>query len=423
MKTVRPNTVSLIIFRLIIVTTLLLAAVIIQLSTAVFLPLGPFYIIILGSYASCLVFLILYLRDFHVHQQAYAQIIVDVLIITLLVYITGGISGHLYVLYIFPILAAGLVLPGRGAYLTASLSAIFFGVLADGMFYGLIPYYQADQSHETSPGLVLYTIFLAWTMFLGIAYLFARFGRNARQSREALEQIQHELQIKERLVEAGQMSALIAHEIRNPLAAISGAVQVLQSELHPAGEAGELMSIVLRESRRVSQTIEQFLNLASPRSQEFTRFRPGDMVRETLTLLRMSGDLSERVAVEGNFESNGAEFYGSPGQFKQVVWNLVRNALAAMPDGGVLRVECAQSPGPALSLIVADSGRGMTPQEREHMFEPFFSAFPGGRGLGLAVVRRIVEDYQGTIRVQSEPGRGTEFRLTLPDRTDPRKDR
>ena len=147
----------------------------------------------------------LYLWDSHEKMQAGAQIIVDVLIISVLVYITGGIGGHLYVLYIFPIIAAGLVLPGRAAYLTASLAAILFGFMTDGMFYGLIPYYKADQPRETSAGLVLYTIFLAWALFFAMAYLFARFGRNARRSREALEQIQHELQIKERLAEAGQM--------------------------------------------------------------------------------------------------------------------------------------------------------------------------------------------------------------------------
>ncbi|MGD0782902.1 MAG: ATP-binding protein [Candidatus Aminicenantales bacterium] len=218
------------------------------------------------------------------------------------------------------------------------------------------------------------------------------------------------------------MSALIAHEIRNPLAAISGAVQVLQAELRPTGQASELMSIVLRESRRVSQTIEQFLNLASPGPQEFTRFRPEEIIRETLTLLRMSGDLGDRVTVEGNAASGASDFYGSPGQFKQVVWNLLRNALSAMPEGGVLRIDCSHDAGRALTVSVTDNGRGMTPQERERIFEPFFSTFPGGRGLGLAVVRRIVEDYQGTIRVQTEPGRGTEFLLTLPDRADPRKD-
>jgi two-component system sensor histidine kinase PilS (NtrC family) len=290
------------------------------------------------------------------------------------------------------------------------------------MFYGLIPYLKADQVRETSAGLVLYTIFLAWALFFAIAYLFAHFGSNARRSREALEQIQHELQVKERLAEAGQMSALIAHEIRNPLAAISGAVQVLQTELRPSGEAFELMSIVLRESRRVSQTIDQFLNLASPAPQEFTRFSPEEVIHETLTLLRMSGDLGDHVTVEEDVAACDGEFYGSPGQFKQVVWNLLRNALSAMPEGGVVRIGCAHSPGGALTLSVADSGRGMTPRERERIFEPFYSTFPGGRGLGLAVVRRIVEDYQGNIRVQSEPGRGTEFRLTLPDRADPRKD-
>ncbi len=422
MKTVKPNTLNLIIFRLIVVTTLLAGAVIIQLSTAVFLPLGPFYLIVLASYAFCLIFLFLYLWDSHVKLQASAQIFVDVLIITALVYITGGLGGNLYVLYIFPILAAGMVLSGRSAYLTASLAAILFGFLADGMFYGLIPYFKVDQVRETSAGLVFYTIFLAWALFFAIAYLFAHFGHNARRSREALEQIQHELLVKERLAEAGQMSALIAHEIRNPLAAISGAVQVLQTELRPSGEAAELMSIVLRESRRVSQTIDQFLNLASPAPQEFTWFRPAEIIRETVTLLRMSGDLGDGITVEENVDACATEFYGSPGQFKQVVWNLLRNALSAMPEGGVARIDCAHGPGRPLILSVTDTGRGMTSQERERIFEPFYSAFPGGRGLGLAVVRRIIEDYQGTIRVQSEPGRGTEFRLTLPDRADPRKD-
>jgi signal transduction histidine kinase len=422
MKTVKPNTLNLIIFRLIIVTTLLAAAVIIQLSTAVFLPLGTFYLVVLASYASCLIFLVLYLRDAHAQAQAFAQIVVDVLIITVLVYITGGLSGHLYVLYMFPIIAAGLVLPGKAAYLTASLAAISIGLMADGMFYGFIPYFKADQYREASLGLVLYTIFLAWALFFAIAILFATFGRNARRSREALEQIQHELQVKERLAEAGQMSALIAHEIRNPLAAISGAVQVMQTELRPSGEIGELMGIVLKESRRVSQTIDQFLNLASPQPREFIRFRPGEMIKEILTLLRLSGDLGGAITVEGDFESSEAAFYGSAGQFKQVVWNLIRNALAAMPDGGTVRVNCVHGPGPVLNLSVADTGRGMTSEEKERIFEPFFSAFPGGRGLGLAVVRRIVEDHRGTIRVHSEPGLGTEFSLVLPDRPNPRKD-
>jgi signal transduction histidine kinase len=414
MMTDRKNILSLIVFRLIIVTTLLVAAVVIQLSTAVFLPLGPFYIVILSSYAACLVYLIIYARGSRPRAQAYAQILVDVLLITVLVYITGGLQSHLYVLYAFPILAAGMVLPGRAAYLMASLSAILLGVLADGMFYGLIPFYLSDQARETSAGLVLYTIFLAWVLFFAIAFLSAHYGRDILRARRALARAERELVIRERLAEAGKMSALIAHEIRNPLAAISGAVQVLKAELKPTGESAQLMDIVLRESRRVSQTIEQYLNLASPGPRDFQRFSMATAVRETLTLLRAGGELGEGVAVEGSYGASELDLYGSQAQFRQIVWNLVRNAVLAMPEGGRLGIDLEPGPDGWRMMRLSDTGRGMSPEEQARIFEPFFTTFDGGRGLGLTVVRRIVDDFEGTIDVRSEAGRGTEFVLSFP---------
>lgn len=410
----RKYVLSLIIYRLIIVTTLLAAAVIIQLSTAVFLPLEPFYIVILSSYAACLVFLLVYALSSRHRVQVYAQILTDVLMITVLVYITGGLRGHLYVLYAFPILAAGMALPGRAAYLVASLSAILLGVLADGMFYGLIPFYLADQAQETSAGLVLYTIFLAWVLFFAIAFLSVHYGRGLAKAGLALARAERELAIRERLAEAGKMSALIAHEIRNPLAAISGAVQVLKAELRPAGEQAQLMDIVVRESRRVSQTIEQYLNLASPGPRDFQRFSLAAAVRETLTLLRAGGELGESVAVAGSFESSDLDLFGSQSQFKQVVWNLVRNAVQAMPEGGRLGIDLERGPGGRRILRLSDSGRGMSEEEKARIFEPFFTTFASGRGLGLTVVRRIVDDFDGTIEVRSEAGRGTTFSLSFP---------
>jgi signal transduction histidine kinase len=419
MTTVKKNILSLIVFRLIILTTLLVAALVIQLSTAVFLPLGPFYVVILFAYAACLVFLVIYAKSRRYRAQAYAQILFDILLITVLVYITGGLRGHLYVLYAFPILATGMVLPGRASYLIASLAAILLGFLADGMFYGLIPYYIADQARETSAGLVLYTIFLAWALFLAMAFLSGHYGQGIRKAQAALGRVERELVIRERLAEAGKMSALIAHEIRNPLAAISGAVQVLKTELQPTGEQAQLMDIVLRESRRVSQTIEQYLNLASPGPRNFQRFSLAAVVRETLTLLRLGGEIGDGVMVEGNFEASALDLYGSQSQFKQVVWNLIRNAVQAMPDGGRMRIDLDRAPGGGRRLRLADSGRGMSSDEKARIFEPFFSTFDGGRGLGLTVVRRIVDDFDGTIDVRSEAGQGTEFILTFPERTAP----
>jgi two-component system sensor histidine kinase PilS (NtrC family) len=417
MKTDKKNIFSLIVFRLIIVSTLLIAAVIIQVSTSYFLPLGPFYALILFMYVLSLFYLLLYLWNSHPGFQAYLQIFFDLLLITVLVYISGGLSGQMYFLYFFPIIAASLALSGRGAYLAASLAAILFGALADGLYYGLIPYFREDQYRELSLGLVLYTIFLAWTLFFVMAFLFSHYAHSLRKTREALAEAQRELDIKKRLAEAGQISALIAHEIRNPLAAISGSVQVLKNELSLDAEQFRLMEIVLKESVRVSQSIEQFLNLASPGKQTFATFNFSDVLRETLTMLRMSGALNGRYRIEGNFETSKIEYYGNSNQFKQVFWNLVRNALQAMPDGGMLTIDVNRENGQELNLRFVDTGKGMTPEERGHVFELFYSTFEGGLGLGMAVVRRIIDDYNGKIRISSEPQRGTEILITLPLRS------
>ncbi len=419
MTAVKKSVLGLIVYRLLIVSALLVAAVVIQLSTAVFLPLGPFYAVIAAFYAGSLLFLLLYSRNTHYRGQAVVQFFFDVLLITALVYISGGLGGRLYVLYILPILGAGLILSLRGAYLIASTAAVAFGFLADGMYYGLIPYFQADQARETSTGLVLYTIFLAWALFFLIAILSGQVGKNLRRTREELARAQRDLAVKERLAQAGRLSAQIAHEIRNPLAAISAAVQVLRADVRPEGESGQLIDIVVRESGRVSRTIDDFLNLASPGPAEFAAFHPAEIIREIVIMLRMSGDLAENVTVEGGFEDDSLIFFGSQAQFKQLLWNLLRNAGAAMPGGGSLRIGLARADGDGLFLSVSDTGRGIPAEERERLFEPFYSTSPGGRGLGLSVVRQIVDDYEGRIEVRSEPGRGAEFRVTLAGRPRP----
>jgi len=400
-------------FRLIVISTLLVAAVIIQLSTSVFLPLMPFYLFVLFSFFLSVVYLLLYHGNRHYTFQAYLQIFIDLLLITYFVYISGGLNGNLYFLYVFAIIAASLVLSKRDAYLAACLAGILFGALADGMYLGIIPYFRPGQSRELSLGLVIYTIFLAWALFFVIAVLVNYLAGSLRKAREQLAQTQKELDRKDRLATAGRVSAMIAHEIRNPLTAIAGAVQVLKNEFAPNEEQANLMDIVVKESRRVSQTIEQFLNLATPAKRVFSRFSVPQVLKETLMMLKLSGELNGRIALQGNFETIDLEYFGNPNQFKQVFWNIARNAIQAMPDGGTLAVDFFEEKH-ELRMRFVDTGRGMTPEEQEHVFEPFYSRFENGRGLGLAVVQKIVDDYQGKIRVSSEPQQGTEFVITLP---------
>ncbi len=416
MRTLKSNVRWLLIWRLVVITSLFVAAVVIQLATASFLPLSPFYFLIVTEYATGLVFFLLLLFNTRYRAQAYAQILIDLAVITGLVYISGGVGGQLYFLYVFAIIAAGLVLGGRAALMTAAFSAIVFGAVADSLAYGWIPYFRPNQGAEIEIGQVLYTVFMAWGLFGVIAVLIAKLSSSLQKTRAELDAAQQEINIRERDAAAGRASAFIAHEIRNPLAAISGAVQVLQNDLDLGGEQARLMDIVVKESHRVSQSIEQFLCLASPGKQTYSVFRLADPLVETLTMLRMSGEMSDRIAVGGNYEASPFLYFGSPGQFKQVFWNLLGNALKAMPDGGGLSIDFFRPDKNVLAIRIVDTGRGMTAAEKARMFEPFYTRFEGGRGLGMSVVRQIIESYAGKIQVQSEPNVGTDIKIILPYR-------
>jgi two-component system sensor histidine kinase PilS (NtrC family) len=176
------------------------------------------------------------------------------------------------------------------------------------------------------------------------------------------------------------------------------------------------MDIVLKESERITQSIEQFLDLASPGKQVFAPFNLAETLKETLALLKAGGELNGRYFLAGNFETSPLVYYGSPNQFKQIFWNLTKNALKAMPEGGTLTINFFQDKTRAVKISVADTGRGLQEEEKKRLFEPFFSRFENGRGLGLVIVRRIVDDYDGRIEVRSEFRKGTEIIMTFPAR-------
>ena len=403
-------------YRLAVVTSLLVSAFIIQLSSPDSQPNLPFYYLIFGAYGFSAVFFGLYVWGRGLVVQAYVQVVFDLLLITAFVYISGGIASSMYFLYLFPIIAAGLVVSGRAGFLAASLSAILFGLLVDGVYFGFIPAFRPEQAVKTSLGSLLVTIFIAWGVFFVIAGLMSKLAGSLRKTREALRVAEKELLIRERLSEAGRVSASLAHEIRNPLAAISGSVQVLKKELALSDEQRDLMGIVIKESERVSHSLEQFLDFALPSKHVFSVISLTDILDETLKILQGGGELDGKVEVTGNFRSSDLHYYGNAGQFKQVFWNLIKNAVKAMPEGGRLRLDFLGLQRKEIRIVVADTGKGMTDEDKGHLFEPFYSGFENGRGLGMSIVRKIVDDYDGRIDVRSELNNGAEILITLPVR-------
>jgi two-component system sensor histidine kinase PilS (NtrC family) len=221
--------------------------------------------------------------------------------------------------------------------------------------------------------------------------------------------------LKERMAAVGQMAAGMAHELRNPLAAISGSVQYLKGSVKPQGETLDLMDIILRESQRLDQTIKDFLTFARP-----GRFAPQrvDLVRlveDHLKLLRKSRELTGAHRVETRYAEVEMWCDVDPNRMKQVVWNLSTNALKAMPRGGALTIS-VEGERDAVRLAFTDEGVGMDERTRDGYFQPFRSAFDEGTGLGAAIVYRLVEEHGGRIDLSSEPGRGTTVEIVVPRR-------
>jgi two-component system, NtrC family, sensor histidine kinase PilS len=241
---------------------------------------------------------------------------------------------------------------------------------------------------------------------VGMIYIF--------QDLTEIRVLEEEVALKKRMVALGEMAAGVAHELRNPLASISGSVQVLRRDLQPRGEAGELMEIVVKESKRLDGIIRDFLLFARP-----GRFHPeeaeiGQLLRETLSLLENSDERrpDHRVVVECGPEPVPARIDAD--RMKQVFWNLAKNALRAMPEGGTLTVRARRASGDRAEVIFADTGVGMSEDEVNENFQPFHGSFRGGAGLGLAIVYRLVQEHGGRIRVRSRRGAGTEIAISLP---------
>ena len=192
-----------------------------------------------------------------------------------------------------------------------------------------------------------------------------------------------------------------------------GSIQMLRSEMKDGSDHTQLMEIILRESDRLNKIVTDYLNYARPRRAELKDVDVCELIKETLKLLRNSPELSDGHGLEEELPKSPLMVKGDAEQLKQVCWNVARNALQAMPEGGKFQVCAERTAADRVQLIFKDSGRGMSPEQVERLFEPFTST-TGGTGLGLSIVYQIVRDHNGTINVRSREGQGTVITVELP---------
>lgn len=531
----------LIAVRVVVVTTLLLGALIIQYTVKELLPINYLYTTAGVTYALTLLYIGVgqLLRSRKINLAI--QLAGDLLVETLLVYFTGALDSPFSFLYLVSIITASMMLYRRGGLFAASGAVILYGALGDLIMYGLIPLpeqswivptawttsrlylnvatnfagfyatalltaYIAEKLQKTSEELDANRQNLAALRALNqnvvesipsglitlspegsvsfvnpagcailrsesrqtigrhiseIGFFRAEEWERARKTIEAdgvvrveknhfrgaddeqtvgyaltplhtlegrasgytlifqdltdMKKLEAELRLKDRMAAVGELSAGIAHEIRNPLAAIAGSVQVLRKSEALSQQEQRLMSIILKESERLNKSIADFLRFVRPQEKRTAEFDIAASLSETLDLLINSPELGPDHRIERQIAPPSFVVAGDADQIRQVFWNLARNAVQAMPLGGVLRVS-TETAGDTYRICFNDSGRGMSELDQRRLFQPFRTNFPSGTGLGMAICYRIVQEHGGRIDVASRQGSGTSITVSLPVR-------
>jgi two-component system sensor histidine kinase PilS (NtrC family) len=344
---------------------------------------------------------------------AYVQTLIDTVIVTTILFVTGGFSSPFSFLYLVVIVYSSLLLPRRGTVMVAALCSVQFGMMVDLEYYGLLNSSGGqDNSLAASFGWdqIITKIVTTMAACVMVAFLSSFLSEQTRKTRRELRIMEEQVKRVEKMAAVGEMAAGLAHEIKNPLASLTGAIQLLREDIRYDPDHDRLMQIILREADRLSSLVSNFLLYARPPAGKSQPIDLDRALRETVELFGKKEALDGRIAIE--LKGQPGVWVGmDPAHLQQVLWNLLVNAAEAIEGRGEIRIELTAGKDRQACLKVIDSGAGMSPETLKSIFDPFFTTKANGTGLGLSIVHRILEAYDCRLDVESALGRGTTFRV------------
>jgi signal transduction histidine kinase len=238
-----------------------------------------------------------------------------------------------------------------------------------------------------------------------------------KQQSEMLSEVEEQLRHSERLSVMGELAASLAHEVRNPLGSIRGAVEILEEECPHGDKSYRFLQILIKEVERLNYVIESFLGLARQKTSEITRVSIQEAVDSIVQIISAKAR-KENIAIECQLPAQTVYITADGNKFRQVLLNLLLNAMAACISGGRIKIQSQMKNHdielPCLELSIADNGTGIPENELDKIFKPFYTSKKDGTGLGLPISKRISEEYNWQLNIDSKEGEGTLARLCIP---------
>ena len=406
----------LIFFRILFSTLLLGSTIILQFGGPQ-LPLNSGLIILYGLIAAIFLLSLLYAVGLYRLKRlilvAYAQIIIDTFVVTVILFVTGNYSSIFSFLYLVVIIYSSILIPIRGTLVIAAICSIQFGIMIDLEYYGVILPFGTEALLLASAytwNQVVYKILITMTACFAVAFLSSFLSEQVRRTRNELRIMTDHVKRVEKVAAIGEMAAGLAHEIKNPLASLTGSIQLLREDIHLDADHDRLMQIVLREADRLSSLVTNFLLYARPPAGRVEAMELEKIIIDTAELFEKDANNDGRITTTKNIESD-IWISMDPVHLRQILWNLLINAAEATQGGGKIHIEMNGSKNNQAYVKISDNGCGMSQEDINFIFNPFFTTKPSGTGLGLSIVHRILEAYDALLGVESEKDKGTTFTL------------
>lgn len=340
---------------------------------------------------------------------AYVQLMIDTVIVSGIIFFTGNYYSIFSVLYLVVIIYSSILLYKKGSMAIAVLCSLQYAallvlehveILEPSRAYGVV------RTAEFGLDQAFYKIVITSLACFAVALLSSFLAEQARRSKRELFAMENHVRRVEKLAAVGEMAAGLAHEIKNPLASLTGSIQILKESVDLEPDYARLMQIVLREADRLSSLVNNFLLFARPpvgRSEPIVIERA---INEIVEFFEKDGNCRNRLHIRKHLTS-GLQVEMDPVHLRQVLLNLLLNASEAINGSGTIDIRSYPSKDRQVCIQIADNGCGISPEIMKSIFDPFFTTKQNGTGLGLSIVHSILETYDSRLDVHSEEGCGT----------------